>query len=191
MKVEIFDDMSQCTEAEVQRMSSLIPAWRCEQAMRFKHTFGQYACMKSFLMLSELLKSTKNISSENIRFAYNEHGKPFIKSIPSISIFFNISHCRDAIGVVVSDTPVGLDVESIREASDSLIEKTMNTEEQNQIREAINPSEQFIVFWTRKEALLKKIGTGITDDIRDILNDAENIKTTINHEKQYVWSVAY
>ena len=49
--VTIFDDMSQVTEAEVQRMLPLVDGQRRKEALRYKHLFGQFACLKSWLML--------------------------------------------------------------------------------------------------------------------------------------------
>ena len=54
--ISIFDDMSQATEAEVQRMLPLVDEQRRTEALRYRHLFGQFACLKSWLMLKELLK---------------------------------------------------------------------------------------------------------------------------------------
>ena len=55
MRIKIFDHMDECTEAEVERMLPLVSARRREQALKYKHTFGQYCCLKSWLMLYELM----------------------------------------------------------------------------------------------------------------------------------------
>ena len=49
----IFDDMSQVTETEVQRMLPLVDKQRREEALRYRFLFGQFACLKSWLMLKE------------------------------------------------------------------------------------------------------------------------------------------
>jgi hypothetical protein len=54
--VSVFDDMTLVTEAEVHRMLPLVDEQRREEALRYKHLFGQFACLKSWLMLQELLK---------------------------------------------------------------------------------------------------------------------------------------
>ena len=55
MRIKIFDNMAQCTDEEVQRMLPLVSAQRREQALRYKHTFGRFCCLKSWLMLYEML----------------------------------------------------------------------------------------------------------------------------------------
>ena len=54
MKIAVFDDMEQCSEEEVGRLKRLVPISRVEQAMAFKHVFGQFACLKAFEMLDAL-----------------------------------------------------------------------------------------------------------------------------------------
>ena len=71
--VSIFDDMAQVTEAEVQMMLPLVDEQRRNEALRYKHLFGQFACLKSWLMLKELLKP---LGINDLKMDYNEHGKP-------------------------------------------------------------------------------------------------------------------
>lgn len=174
--------MSQCTDAEVKRMLPLVSEQRRQQALKFKYLFGQFACLKSYLMLCDALGK----SSKEIEFLYNEHDKPYLTDGP----FFNISHCKKGIAVVVDNQPVGVDIESIRNAEDALIRKTMNEDEQRQIFSSGNVMEMFTYFWTRKEALLKMQGTGIIDDLHNVLSNDDNIQTVINREKGYVLSIA-
>ena len=52
--VSLFDDMSQISEAEVKRMLPLVDEQRRNEALRYKFLFGQFACLKSWLMLKDL-----------------------------------------------------------------------------------------------------------------------------------------
>ena len=47
IRVRLFDDMTLCTDMEVERMQSLVPEPRRSNALRFRHTFGRFACLKS------------------------------------------------------------------------------------------------------------------------------------------------
>lgn len=180
MNILIFDDMQQCNEAEVSRMLPLVSEQRRQQAMQFKHLFGQFACLKAY----EMLMSLTNASSP-LLFTYNEHGKPFIPSA-----YFSISHCKNGIAVATSQQPVGIDIESVRNFDESLIKMTMNNAEAAQIHNSDNPAMEFIKLWTRKEAVLKLRGTGITDDLPSVLNGNEIIETHINIDKGYAYSIA-
>ena len=183
IRLMVFDNMEQCTDEEVRRMLPLVSEQRRQQAMQFKFLFGQFACLKSYEMLMSLL-GTKG---EKPEFVYGEHGKP---AIEGCDMHFSISHCKQGIAVAVDDKPIGIDIESVREADEALIEKTMNPDEAKAIRSSANPKEAFISFWTKKEAVLKLRGTGIIDELYDVLSADETVETFINHEKEYVYSIA-
>ena len=168
-------------------MLPLVDSQRRDEALRYKHLFGQYACLKSWLMLKELLIP---LGINDLKMEHNEHGKPFLVHHPELH--FNLSHCKNGIAVVVDLSPVGIDIESCRRSNTALIDRTMNPAEAEWIRASSDPVETFTQFWTKKEAVLKLRGTGITDDLHLTLNgEGYRLETHLNHEKRYAWSVAY
>lgn len=185
-RVSIFDEMEQCTPEEIQRLLPLVTDERREEALRYRFSFGQFACLKSYVMLREMLESLGR--PHPFHFGYNEHGKPFLKDHPDLH--FNLSHCKNGILVAVSDQPIGVDIESYREVSDSLIRYTMNETEQRIIRESDDPIRTFTEYWTQKEAVFKLRGTGITNDLHGLLQGDEQVETQVNPEKQYAYSIA-
>lgn len=185
--VSVFDDMTLVTEAEVHRMLPLVDEQRREEALRYKHLFGQFACLKSWLMLQELLKP---MGISDLGMGHNEHGKPFLLHHPGVH--FNLSHCKNGIAVVVDLSPVGIDIESIRQGNTGLINKTMNRAEAEWIRSSTDPLEAFTQYWTKKEAVVKLRGTGITNDLHLVLDgEGYRLETSLNREKRYALSVAY
>ena len=202
LQILIDDDMSRCTAEEVARLLPLVPVQRREQALRYKTMFGQYCCLRSWEMLDELLRQTSreslgNVSFTSRNFSYNENGKPYLDGGP----FFSISHCKEAIAVAVSDEPVGIDIESIRHADDSLIERVMNENERSLIRAKSQGTEadrMFTRLWTQKEAIVKAQGTGILsfEQLQGLLDEwakgrmGEGKVESIEKEK-YIYSIAY
>ena len=203
----LFDDMSQCTDAEVERLLPLVSAQRREVALRFKFTFGRFTCLKSYVMLQQLVQEAiaetdgrlqpfqLRLKEWNGNFVFNEHDKPFMQNALGErieGIDFSISHCKNAIAVVLSDRPVGVDVESFRHAENALLRRTMNPEEQEEVRTAADPAEAFTRLWTRKEAVLKLRGTGLVDNLHEVLTNIEDIQleTTVNKNRQYACSLA-
>ncbi|MCR4847765.1 MAG: 4'-phosphopantetheinyl transferase superfamily protein [Bacteroidales bacterium] len=178
--------MSVISEEEILRLLPLVSEERREEALRYKHLFGQFACLKSYVMLRDLLEQRG--LTHPFRFGYNEHGKPFLMDYPEVH--FNLSHCKNGIAVVVSDQPVGIDIESYRSVSDSLLRYTMNEEELQVIRESDDPIRTFTEYWTKKEAVFKLRGTGITHDLHGLLQGEEQVETHVNSEKRYVYSIA-
>ena len=184
--IAIFDDMTIVSEEEVLRLLPLVSDERREEASRYKHLFGQFACLKSYVMLRELLEGMG--LSHPFVFERGEHGKPFLKDHPEVQ--FNLSHCKNGIAVVVSDQPVGIDIESYREVSDNLLRYTMNEDERKIILGSDDPIRTFTEYWTKKEAVFKLRGTGITRDLYGLLQGDELVETHVNPEKRYVYAVA-
>ena len=158
---------------------------RREQALKFKHEQGQRLCVLAYLLLKQALREGYGIT-ENPVFEYNEHGKPSIVGHPEI--YFNLSHCKEAAICVVSDQPVGVDVEGIREYKESLVNYTMNDEEIAQIKTAENPAAAFIRLWTMKEATTKLIGTGISNDMKTVLDPTKYKYTTVDRQR-YIYTI--
>ena len=179
--------MDQITEEEIRRLLPLVSDERREEALQYKHLFGQFACLKSYVMLRELLESLG--LSHPFRMERNEHGKPFLADYPEIH--FNLSHCKNGIAVVVSDQPVGIDIERYHKFSDALLRHTMNEAEQKVIMESYDPERTFTEFWTKKEAVFKLHGTGILrEQLHTLLDGPELVETVTEEAKRYVISIA-
>jgi len=158
---------------------------RREQALKFKYELGQRLCVLAYQLLKRGLREVYGIM-ENPVFEYNEHGKPSIVGRPEI--FFNLSHCKYAAVCVLSDQPIGIDVESIREYKEGLVHYSMNDEEIRKIESAEHPDYAFIRLWTMKEATLKLIGTGISNDLKTVI-DTHTYKYTTVERQRYIYTI--
>ena len=163
-----------------------ISVQRREQALKFKFELGQRLCVLAYRLLKQGLREEYGIVGNPI-FEYNEHGKPSIVGHPEIH--FNLSHCKEAVVCVVSDQPVGVDVESIREYRESLVRYTMNDEEIREIESAEDPASTFIRLWTMKEATLKLIGNGISNNIKTVIS--KEYRYTTVEKKNYIYTVCF
>lgn len=183
--------MEQATPEEVDRLLYFVSPQRKADALKYKHLAGQYACLKSYELLHQLLAEKEWIlPDEQLTFEYSEHGKPALSSHPDIH--FNISHCKSAIAVAAGRDPVGIDVESFRNPTAQLLKYTMNDHEADEVINSLNPEQRFTELWTRKEALFKYYGTGINHSIKDILAnmpDTIRLDTTVSIEKKYALTI--
>ena len=105
-------------EAALQQISEQ----RREQALRFRHELGQRTSVLAYLLLKKALRETFSFNG-NPLFEYGEHGKPAIVGRPDI--YFNLSHCREAVACAVSHHPIGIDVESVRSYHESVARYAM------------------------------------------------------------------
>ncbi len=92
---------------------------------------------------------------------YLPHGKPK----PQSGIYFNISHCKDAVAVAFYDAEVGIDIERMRKVNHQSFGRVFTAEELNYIG---NSDERFFELWTRKEALIKADGGGFSLPVNEI-----------------------
>jgi 4'-phosphopantetheinyl transferase len=140
--------------------------------------------------LREILSAYLRTAPQELRFTSGEHGKP---SLPGSPIEFNVSHSGDLGLIVISASgPLGVDVEAPREVSDplDLAIRYFHSEEREAVERA-SPADRhriFLACWTRKEAVLKSIGVGLTLDPRRIRVGATSEERSIRlawHEARH------
>ena len=99
----------------------------------------------------------------DVRFAVNEFGKPSLD--PDVGVCFNASHSGDLAVVAVARLDVGVDIERVRELANfqGMADRVLSAPERTVLDVLGEPeqAEAFFDFWTRKEAFLKGVGTGI------------------------------
>jgi len=88
-----------------------------------------------------------------------ENGAP----LPCNDIYWSITHKTQYVGGVVAPTPIGIDIERIRECSRGLYAKTAGDREWALADPEKNPLITFFRYWTSKEALVKTSGSGLKD----------------------------
>ncbi len=82
------------------------------------------------------------------------HGKPFFPDHPAVH--FSLSHTKGAVACVISDRPCGLDIErESRKVNLSVVKRFFTSKEAAYIG---NNAPRFLEVWTRKEALIKRVG---------------------------------
>ncbi len=145
---------------------------------------------KLSLVAGELVKTAVsekfNIDKKSIRFRAGEKGKPYLENI---NVEFSISHSGDIAICAISDKPVGIDIEKIRDVNINAVKKLYTPDEQDYVMEKWALSKQrFFEIWTRKEAYVKMLGKGITHFPNFSTMGNNDIKTHIR--ERYIVSVA-
>lgn len=186
MKVLVFNNISTLGDDFINRCKSFLPAWRKDQMLRFKFQKGQIQNGLAYVLLVKLLRDEcgDGVLKNLPEFSYNEHEKPFLKNYPKW--FFSISHCQSAVAVALSDSPVGIDIEDITRYKENVANYVSNDSELKNIKENEHPEEAFIQLWTQKEAVFKYNGTGITDDIKNILNNIDCQLYSYNFNDKFI-----
>ncbi|RUL77677.1 4'-phosphopantetheinyl transferase family protein [Dyella choica] len=102
-------------------------------------------------------------------FSLGRHGKPFLPDAPA----YNVSHSGRWLACAVSSgEPIGIDIETFARLGDyrDLLPAITHAAERRHIEQAPAEDRQalFKRCWTRKEAVLKAIGTGLSDKLQAI-----------------------
>ena len=155
----------QSMQAVVAELLPLVPFARREQALRYKHLHGQYCCLRAWQLLHSLLTEHNfipvSLPLADLTYTVDDYGKPSLSN----AVYFSLSHTKTAIAVAIDHAPVGIDVETIvspaRISDRHFLDRTMSPAEQQQIAAADDPCMLFTELWTKKEALVKLLGTGI------------------------------
>lgn len=125
----------------------------------------------------------------------SKFGKPFFEH----AFDFNISHSgKVAMCAAVINDSIGADIEEIKDIQFDDFISVFSSNEWNVIHNYSNPMEKFFELWTKKEALVKAAGTGISilQEV-EVLNNTTTISgkeyriETINIIDKYKCSIAY
>ena len=152
---------------------------------------------QAHFLLKHLLSLYLHIPEQDIILQKEKHGKPFFETFPAL--YFNLSHTDGCIAIAFSSTsPVGIDVEKIRQKNNfqAIARRTFLPEEAEHLKHLEGEEEQQYFFhcWTRTEAFLKGIGTGLSASFTDEKIQEEYTFWKIQNitaPEGYVCSVAY
>lgn len=117
--------------------------------------------------LRQILSRYCERGPDAISFSYGPHGKPFT---PDAAVKFNISHSGTVAVAVVSpahDIALGVDVERIRTVEHGLAQRFFSEAENNDLAQLDGGAwlTAFFRCWTRKEAVVKALGAGLSIDL--------------------------
>lgn len=132
------------------------------RAARFVRPEGRAAYRTGRGRLREILASYTGDAPAALRFAQNAWGRPELPAGPA----FNLSHAAGWAALAVSPTPValGIDIEGQRNIEPAVAERFFSTAERQELDRLRGPewAAGFFRCWTRKEALIKGSGEGLS-----------------------------
>ena len=151
------------TEEDCRILSDL----ESSRARQFSRECDRERYKTSHVALRQILAGYSGVGAEQIWFQVNEFGKPSLGNYPRIE--FNMSHSgRIALIAVRVAGKVGVDVEEMRPeaAIIDVAERFFSPGELERLQK-LGEDERLAGFcrcWTRKEAYLKALGCGISDE---------------------------
>ena len=147
-------------------LAMLNPA-EIERAGRYRQTKDKNRFIVSRGALRTVLGKYLDVAPADVKLGVGPFQKPSIANSSNKNLHFNLSHSGDCILLAISGSEIGVDVEIINTLFKyrEILADNFSTDEIRFIDEG-PAAERFFLLWTRKEAILKGIGTGLDGDLR-------------------------
>jgi 4'-phosphopantetheinyl transferase len=167
---------------KVCQLAQTLSADESARANRFRFRQHQENFVVSRGFLRQILSRYLNLEATELQFFYNKNGKPFLaNTLTENRLSFNLSHSgKVVLYAMVWNDEIGIDVEEIKfiPEFEGLIKNFFADEEKETIL-SLEPNQRLQAFfhgWTRKEAYLKAVGTGLSLSPADIQVSLESTK---------------
>jgi 4'-phosphopantetheinyl transferase len=165
----------------LEQLGQTLSADERTRAERFHFARDRQRFIISRGLLRNILGRYMGIKPELLQFRSGPYGKlalaetrPFIEANPALTaewgnnpLQFNVSHSETlALYAFTRGREIGIDVEYVRPVAEAeqIAERYFSAPESNILRNLPpdTQDEQFLIYWTRKEAYLKACGEGLT-----------------------------
>lgn len=149
--------VSQVRESDLRLLSD----YRRKKAVSKKRSRDRLQSIAASLLLSYAVNQY-GLSERDMEYGEGGHGKPYFKNCPKIK--FSLSHSGDFAVCAVSENETGVDIEAEEGNADILkiAERYFTENEYARVKNRSDGKDEFFRLWTRKESILKAIGTGIS-----------------------------
>ena len=152
--------------ALVQHCTELLSSNEHLRSQRFHDERGRRRFVVARGMLRVLLGNQLGVSPASITFGYTSHGKPFVVE-PAVQVHFNVSHSQEcALYAVSCRYRLGVDIEYLHRDIDhnAVARRFFAAGEYSELQQlpASLRRHAFLACWTRKEAVIKALGDGLS-----------------------------
>ena len=150
----------------INTLQSVLSPDERERADRFYFERDRRRFVGVRAVLRVLLGAYLQVDARDLTFSYGPQGKPALTGRFRDGLSFNVSHSHElALLAVGPGIDIGVDVEAVRPMNDidDIAARFFSPREADQLRSlpASVRTEAFFACWTRKEAYLKALGSGL------------------------------
>ena len=158
-----------CAERDITALTAMLSPTEGQRASRFRSVQLRQRWSVAHGALRSILARYAGTEPASLRFGAGSNGKPELRP-PIQNISFSLSHTGSlAMLAVASGERVGVDAELIRPGIEveELSRRFFSRAEADEILALPRESrlEAFFACWTRKEAILKAIGVGLSEGL--------------------------
>lgn len=152
------------------RCATLLDAGETVRAARFLRPADRDRFVASHAALRIVLADRLGVPPRNLRFGTEPTGRPFLAEPAGSGLDFNLAHSGDyALIGLIDGARIGVDVEIRRSLPDAMrIARSHFAPDEAAALEALPAPERELAFfglWTRKEAVVKALGAGLSQPL--------------------------
>jgi 4'-phosphopantetheinyl transferase len=148
----------------------LLSADEHERAARYRFALHRRRFIAGRGLLRTLLARRAGVDPGRLSFRYESFGKPHLAGGPA-ALAFNVAHSERYFALAVTEGyELGVDLETRRAIEDchDLARHVFSDAEREQLTRELPAGEAFLRGWTRKEAVLKAAGSGLSADPKQV-----------------------
>jgi 4'-phosphopantetheinyl transferase len=161
-----------------------LPSAMQAKVCQFRRWEDSHTALMGKILLKEMASAYFNFPDILDQISYSETKKPIVAG----SLSFNSSHSDDMVVCAIGENcRLGVDVEKIVDVDFTHLQDYMTESEWNQIQHAKDPNEDFLKYWTQKEAVIKADGRGLSIPIKEV--EIQNSVVTIGPTSWYTLEV--
>jgi len=150
------------THDQFQYLLMKLPEEMQSKVLRFRFEKDRNMSLISRILFMTELSSKFDFNWSDLK--YSTTGKPYLDK----AVFFNWSHSENVVAIGFSLSPIGVDIEKEKNIDWKSLIDYLHVKEQKAIINSLNPLKKFYEIWTRKEAYLKSIGSGLSNNMENM-----------------------
>ncbi|MFC4870244.1 4'-phosphopantetheinyl transferase family protein [Negadavirga shengliensis] len=165
-------------DSRFEKAVEMLPFSIKSEVMRYRKKDDRFTRVFGKLLLKEQLAAFNFESHQITDVQKSTFGKPFLP----IELEFNVSHSGEWVVCAASTICVlGIDIEKINPEAPMEIREFFTPEEMSRINNGDDPASALIRIWTRKEAVLKAEGSGISTGLEKVDTTTDSIAFAGRH----------
>lgn len=169
LKIFYMDIGCDCSDEQSQAFLQYLPKERQVQIEKLKNYELAKKKILAGIFLQYGISQVTGVDITQIRYGYGKQGKPYLdlnqmKCNLPFGLEFNLSHSGRYAVLAVSDKPVGIDIEKLKENRITVAKRCFHEKEYEDIMSQTDEAGRdyrFLEYWTMKEAYVKWTGDGL------------------------------
>ena len=187
-EVHIWSANLTAERSEEEAACLLLSPDECKRANRFRFDKHRRRFILARSYLRQILSIYTNIAPGQLQFVYSKLGKPSLALSEQTHLEFNLAHSEElAVFAIRLDYPIGIDLEKIQQPEPQGIAERFFSLEENSLLSKLSGEEKthaFYSIWSRKEAIIKAIGHGLSIPLSSFDVSLKETVETIRLENQ-------